>query len=91
MIVEALVKVLTAIVEFVIGLIPTAGPPAWMATTSDKLSAALAYSSGLGAWIPWPLVGTVFASVMGCVVLGLTIKLVRIVASFFTAGGGSAA
>lgn len=91
MIVEALVDVLFGIVEFVIGLIPTTAAPVWIADASGYLETLWGYGAGLGAWVPWSLVGTVFASVLSCVAIGLVIKLVRIVASFFTAGGGSAA
>lgn len=91
MITEALMTFLVLIVELITGLLPTTAAPSWMADGGGYLATVFSAGAGLGAWLPWPLIGTVFAAVMSCLLAGLTIKLVRIVASFFTAGGGSAA
>ena len=61
-----------------------------VASGHDAIAEVVEQAAGLGAWIPWSTVGTVSASVVLCMGIGLTIKLVRIVASFFTAGGGAA-
>lgn len=90
MIVELLVQVFTSFVTFVLGMLPTVTLPAWLGEDS-YLSEVWSYGAGLGAWIPFALFGQVAAVVMSCVLIGFTIKIVRIVASFFTAGGGSAA
>lgn len=91
MIVEALFTVLTGLVEFILDLLPTTDAPEWMLLAPYFLNVAVGYGSGLGAWIPWSLVGQVFGAVLASVGIGFTIKVVRIIASFFTAGGGSAA
>lgn len=91
MIFEGIVNVFVGFVNFVLSLFPQVGPPDWMEEGAVRLDDAFGYAAGLGAWIPWSVVGMVFSAVMACVVLGFTIKLVRIAASFFTAGGGSAA
>lgn len=91
MIFEAIIDVFVGFVKFVIGLFPTSNPPGWFSSTSESLSTVWSYGAGLGAWIPWGIVGSVVTAVLSCVVIGLTIKLARIVASFFTMGGGSAA
>lgn len=91
MIVEALVDVFFALVRGVVALLPDGDAPAWLDNGADSLGQLVGYASGLGAWIPFQTAGVVLAAVLSCVVVGFVIKLVRIVASFFTAGGGSAA
>ena len=46
--------------------------------------------AGLGAWIPLNLAANVATALLACLVIGFAIKLVRIVVSFVTVGGGSA-
>jgi hypothetical protein len=89
MIAEALIRIGVGFVNFILGLLPDAGPPAWM-QDGGVLSSIWQYGAGLGAWIPWPIVGTVLAAVFACMVAGFVIKVVRIIASFATVGGGSA-
>lgn len=91
MIFEGIVDVFVGFVNFVLGLLPDAPPPSWFTDADGYLRNTIDAASGLGAWIPWQLVTTVVGSVLACVAIGFGIKLVRIVASFFTAGGGSAA
>lgn len=91
MIAEGLVNMFTGFVKFVLGAFPTSGAPAWLENTSAQLQTVWTYGSGLGAWVPWSFVGTVLGAVLTCTVIGFGIKVARIVASFFTAGGGSAA
>lgn len=91
MIWEPLLALAFAILRGIVGLLPTDDPPEWLDDGAGYVSTVLAKGAGLGAWIPFQLAGTVLAAVLACVAIGFTIKLVRIVASFFTAGGGSAA
>lgn len=91
MIVEALFNVFKAFVVFVIGLFPTGNAPTWITTANGYFSQIWGYGAGLGAWIPWPVVGQVFSAVLVAVALGLGIKIARVVFSMFTGGGGSAA
>lgn len=91
MIVELLLGVLFLFLRGVIALFPDGDPPAWVDDGAGMLGQLVGYASGLGAWIPFQLAGTVLAAVLVCMVAGFGIKLVRIVASFLTAGGGSAA
>jgi hypothetical protein len=88
---EGLFSVFSGFVRFMIGLLPSGSLPEWVDDGAVHLREVWALGAGLGAWVPWSLFGTVAAAVMGCVVIGFGIKVARIVASFFTAGGGSAA
>lgn len=91
MIVEAVVTVFVGLVNFITGLLPSMDPPAWLSSGDGLMGTVWGYGAGLGAWVPWSLAGTVLASALACAASGFVIKVVRIVASFFTAGGGSAA
>jgi len=90
-IIEGLVVVLKAFLSFVVGLFPTSNPPGWLINASGTLQSVWDAASGLGAWIPFALAGQVIAAVLACMTLGLGIKLIRVVVSLFTGGGGSAA
>lgn len=91
MISELLLGFASNLITFTLGLLPTAGPPGWMVDGGAELDTALAYGAGLGAWIPWSLIGTVLAAIFASLLIGFGIKLVRVVASFFLGGGGGAA
>lgn len=90
MIWEGIVSAFVWIVNGVVSLIPTDAPPAWLNDGAGYLNTLMESAAGLGAWIPWSLAVTVLGAVLSCVVIGFTIKVVRIVASFLTVGGGSA-
>lgn len=81
----------SSLITFGIGLFPTAGPPSWFGDANGYIQQVLGYGSGLGAWIPWGYAGTVVAAVLSFWLVGFGIKVLRIVLSFFLAGGGSAA
>lgn len=80
----------TEFLGWMVSLLPSYDVPAWLSSSSSYMSNLWTYGYGLGAWIPWPLVGTVLASVLACVLIGFGIKVARIVASFMTLGGGGA-
>jgi len=88
---ELIVSAFMALVRAIVSLIPSIEPPAWLGTGAAYISDALAMGSGLGGWLNFSVAGTVLAAVLACVAVGFSIKLVRIVAAFFTGGGGSAA
>jgi hypothetical protein len=90
MIVDALVSILTGLLTFIAGLIPGGTVPAWFTGLTDDMETWIGYTAGLGAWIPLGLMLNVFGALLSCYVIGFTIRLVRIIASFFTAGGGAA-
>lgn len=91
MITAKLLDFLGALVSFVTGLLPTMPVPGWVDGASGHLTTILGYGAGLGAWIPWQIAGIVFGSLMIALGISFGIKVARIVASFLTLGGGSAA
>lgn len=74
-----------------LGALPTVTVPAWMSGNDSAFSTVFSAAGTMGVWFPTTLVISVLTGVLALWLVGFGIKLVRIVASFFTAGGGSAA
>lgn len=91
MILDAIIGVLVEIVLGIASLLPDDEPPAWLLGAGDTLSGLLGQFAALGAWAPVGLLVTVVQAVITAWLIGFAIKIIRIVVSFFTAGGGSAA
>lgn len=90
MIVEWFLGVIASVVHAVVGWIPVVPVPGWFTSATDGLSTVFAFASSMGAWFPLTIGTTVLSAVFASVVIGFGVKVVRIVLSFFTAGGGSA-
>lgn len=90
MIFDAIIAVFVGLLKAIAALIPKADVPAWFTSASGTLSDWLGYASSVGVWVPIPLMLTVMSAILVSIVTGFVIRLVRVIASFFTAGGGSA-
>lgn len=90
MIVEWFLAVAKAVVTGVLSVIPSVSVPSWLSGRNSTLSNVLGYFTGFGAWIPLNLAGAVIGSLLVLVGVSFTVKVVRIVLSYVTAGGGSA-
>lgn len=71
--------------------LPTVTVPTWLSSNNSAFTSVFQAAGSMGVWFPTTLVVSVLAGVLALWVVGFGIKIVRIVASFFTAGGGSAA
>jgi hypothetical protein len=71
--------------------LPTVSVPSWLSGNDTAFSGVFQAAGSMGVWFPSTLVISVVTGVLALWMVGFGIKLVRIVASFFTAGGGSAA
>jgi hypothetical protein len=91
MITNAVLGALLSVSGWLVGLFPDAELPGWLAEIPTQVAAVGQYLGGTAAWFPWNTVGLAVASVLVACGVGLVLKLVRIVASFLTLGGGSAA
>ena len=91
MITELLLLFFGQLMEWVLWLLPDAPPGA--DALPDNVLAGLAmvfgYGADLGAWIPWAVVVPTLAILTAVLIASGSILLVRIVASFFSGGGGS--
>lgn len=89
MITEALMTLAASLVSFVFGLVPVPEVPDFLAAVPGYFDALAPYLSGTDAWIPWSLLMAVIAAAAAALLTGIGIRLVRIVASFLTLGGGA--
>lgn len=91
MVTEAVLRVLGAVFTFLLELLPDVERPAWLDSAVTALADALAFVPQLGNWFPLPAIGHSILFISACTVAAFAIRITRIVASFFTGGGGSAA
>jgi len=82
------VDLMTWIGAQVAGLVPPV--PSWVTGLPGMISTVVGKLNEGGAWFPVELLAPVLVAVVLTYVAGLAIKLVRIVASFLTLGGGGA-
>lgn len=90
MIIELIVRALVALTKGILALLPNDPPPDWFTDAGAQWSSLMTQVSGLSYWLPVSLAVQVSLAILGCVVVGFGIKVVRIILSYFTAGGGSA-
>lgn len=91
MIIEALVNIIVALIETVIGgllsLLPDA--PGWFLDAMGQVSVVTAWVGQLDAWVPVGLAFTIAGAVLAVYLAGITIGAVRWIASYFLGGGGT--
>jgi hypothetical protein len=88
---EAIYGVMTAILAWLVGLLPSWSRPDWMQTLIDAASDGVAGVAQLGHWIAFDHISIALAFVIGTWLIALGIRAGRIVLSMLTGGGGSAA
>ena len=92
MITDAILDLVFVIAGWFIDLTPEFPIPAWMTTTLPGwISTIAGWFSNVAYWLPVGHFSVVLGFAVGLVGLALGVRLVRIVLSFLTAGGGSAA
>jgi hypothetical protein len=87
-IVEWLLRLLAWIWEQLLAQVPVVPVPSWFADAGTALTGVTSHIGGLGAWFPFGLLGTVLAAFFTILAVGFSIKILRIIASFLTLGGG---
>jgi hypothetical protein len=90
-IIEALVNAIVGLLSAVGDLFGHLDMPSWWASVDGAIATVSGYAAGFGFWFPFSAAVNGLEFVVACIGIGLLIKVIRIVASFFTAGGGSAA
>lgn len=88
MIWEWLMNWIADVAEWVHSQYVIMGVPDWVFSGISFVASAMAYVSHLGNWIPFEFGSIVMVAVIAAWCLGVAIKLVRVVASFVTLGGG---
>lgn len=90
MVTDALLDFVAWLVETVVGWMPDSEPPEWLGNIANMGAVLGDGVNSMGAWLPIALGFQIVQAAVVCLGVGLLIKVVRILASFFTAGGGSA-
>lgn len=90
MVTDWILDTLTSFWEWLCSVLPAPEVPEWWGTLTTAIDTVNSHITGLGAWLPFPVLRTVVAAVATLMLVSLGLKIARIVASFFTAGGGSA-
>lgn len=91
MIVEWFLGAIQAVAAGIFDLMPDIAVPGWFTGAGNAIAGLFTAASSMGVWIPIPLALNVMAVLFMAMMGGALIKLGRIIASFLTAGGGSAA
>lgn len=96
MITDALIDFVTTFVSWLLDTLPTVDLPGILTgtgpgTVGGFLASLGPTASSFSVWLPLPALIGALALVLTAVGVSVAIKVTRIVASFLTAGGGSAA
>jgi hypothetical protein len=75
--------------EAFLGAIPVPSEDSWVSDISGSVSWVATTLSGLGAWIPFSLLGAVLGTVAVVWGVAVGIRIGRMVLSLFTGGGGA--
>jgi hypothetical protein len=90
-IVQELLDIVYALWSFILGSLPQdSAPPDWLSGGTTALIALVDVVNSMGAWIPLDLMFLMGNLVLASIVFGSSVKLLRILLSLFTGGGGSA-
>lgn len=90
MVTDSLLDFVAWVVTTVTSWFPDSEPPAWLDNIANMGAVLGDGVNSMGAWLPISLGFQIVQAAVVCIGVGLLIKGVRIVASFFLAGGGSA-
>lgn len=91
MITDALIQLLGTVVHGLLSVLPHVSAPGWLSASDGAVSTVFQYADSMGVWFPTGLAVTVLGALLATWGVGFAIKGVRIVLSFLTLGGGSAA
>lgn len=90
MVVKLFLIVLGGAIGGLLDILPSFDVPDWISSVSDALATVVRYLSGASGWVPWTVLGLGVGLFLACIAVTVGIRVVRIVASFATAGGGGA-
>lgn len=89
MITEAFLDLFAGFIEWFLGLFGTDSPPAWLDDLAGFVTELVSRASGLGAWFPFALFGTIAATVIGLWAIFWAIKGLRWIWGLTPFSGGS--
>lgn len=91
MVTESVIGLVVGFVTWIIETVPAPAVPDWFDDANAGLSSLANVMGSVAVWIPVGLIGLVLTVWVVTWGVAIGIKVVRIIASFLTLGGGSAA
>jgi hypothetical protein len=90
-IIEWLMSLAANLFDWMFSGLPAYTPPTWITGLSGAVAQVFAVAGSMGVWFPAPLVLSILLALLTFWVVSFGIKVIRLVVSLFTGGGGSAA
>ena len=91
MITRTIIQLLGGLVAWLVTIMPAPTMPSWYAPIPGFLASVGSAVSQFSYWLPVSLISTMLIFVTGARIFPVVIRIVRVVVSLFTGGGGSAA
>lgn len=91
MIVEWLLTIAANVFEWMFSGLQPYEPPDWVTGVAGAAGQVFSMAGSMGVWFPAPLVLTILGALLAVWLVSFSIKVIRMAASLFTGGGGSAA
>lgn len=91
MVTAAFLDVLTLIIGAILDSLPQTEVPDWVNSASNFIPTVFNFAGSMGVWFPWSTLAIVTAAVIVVWTGSFVFKVVRIIISHVTGGGGSAA
>lgn len=90
MITIAIGTFLVHLLDLALGGSQLPGPPGWASTPTGSLGVVFQALGSMGVWFNLPLMALVIGAAFAARMAGLAIKMLRMVLSVLTGGGGNA-
>lgn len=91
MIIEWLMGLAANLFDWMFSGLPPYTPPDWITGLAGAVGQVFSVAGSMGVWFPAPLVLTILLALLTVWLISFGIKVIRLVVSLFTGGGGSAA
>lgn len=91
MITAAVIDLFAMLLMALLDALPVTQVPDWMNSTSSLIPTVFNFAGSMGVWFPWSTLAIVTGSVLLAWLLAFGFKVLRIIISHLTGGGGSAA
>jgi hypothetical protein len=91
MIIDSIVNIIVSFLSWIIDGLPSTDQPSWFTDALGVAESVFGFANSMSVWFPVNLVLLVVSSLIAVNLVSFGIKIVRIIASYLTLGGGSAA
>lgn len=89
MIVEWFLDLVSTVIDWFFGLFDGLSVPTWIKSPPGYVHDFFGSFASLGAWVPWAVIGSVVALVLGVYGVGFVVKVVKQILAHVPAFGGA--